>query len=65
MFTDYTVLANTLGEIDNKQVLKYHHFRSACYSFINLLDINLSDGFSCGLCGAAPMYKDLRMEDKF
>ena len=57
MYTEYTVLEKTLGELNDKPVqhyFKYHHFKSACYSFISLLDIDLSSGFQCKSCGTSP-----------
>ena len=57
MFTEYTVLEKTLGGMSDKPVsyyFKYHHFKSACYSFINKLDVDLSDGFTCSICGVHP-----------
>ncbi len=57
MFTEYTVLDKILGEMDEQPVnhfFKYHHFKSACYSFINLLDVDLSNNFHCDVCGTSP-----------
>lgn len=32
----------------------YHHFRSAWYAFLSLLDIDFSEGFQCITCGNDP-----------
>lgn len=57
MFTEYTVLEKTLGNMSGRPantIFKYHHFKSACYSYINLLDIDMSAGFCCDSCGKDP-----------
>ncbi len=45
MFTEYTVLDKTLGEMDEQPV---NHF------FNNLLDVDLSNDFHCDVCGTSP-----------
>ena len=33
------------------QLMSYHHWRFAWYSFLDLLDINYEEGFCCPVCG--------------
>lgn len=58
MHTEYTIL-NAIHCDATKQSLhgagfQYHHFRMGWYSFLTLLDIDLSEGFCCEQCGSRP-----------
>ena len=58
MHTEYTIL-NAIHCDATEQSLhgagfQYHHFRMGWYSFLTLLDIDLSEGFCCEQCGSRP-----------
>ena len=57
MYTEYTVLQRLHFDVEDQLVLsafKYHHFRKAWYTFMNLIDIDYDKGFSCNICGTSP-----------
>lgn len=57
MYTEYTIVQKLHSDMENNPLLdafKYHHFRQAWYSYVNLLDVNYSRGFCCNVCGNNP-----------
>ena len=57
MYTEFTVLQRMHSDMEEKLVLnalKYNHFRCAWYTFLGLMDIDYSEGYSCGACGNEP-----------
>lgn len=57
MFTEYTILCKTQEDLGNEEfssTFSYNHFRMAWYAFAQLLDIDLSEGFMCTICGDHP-----------
>ena len=56
MYTEYNVLKTCHEDVDDAplQSFQYNHFRLSWYSFLNLLDIDYSRGFSCDACGEYP-----------
>lgn len=42
------------GNSDFKTTVLYCHFLSAWYAYMELLDINFSEGFQCSECGPNP-----------
>ena len=57
MYTEFTILQRVHCDMEEKLILdafKYNHFRCGWYSFLDLLDINYSEHFSCGICGNKP-----------
>ena len=41
--------------LDFQRLLSYHHWRFGWYSFLDLLDINYSEGFCCPICGSGDL----------
>ena len=57
MFTEYTVLRAMQEDRGNSSFasnFSYNHFRMAWYGFLQLLDIDLCEGFMCTTCGDHP-----------
>ena len=57
MYTEYTILKMMHADAGSStlpRLLKYNHFRMAWYSYLGLLNINYSEGFTCTHCGSAP-----------
>lgn len=57
MYTEYGILERIhkdVGDIPLDTVFSYNHFRLSWYAYLNLLDIDLSLGFSCKVCGTTP-----------
>lgn len=57
MFTEYSVLVKThedLGDHSFSSKFTYNHFRMSWYGFVQLLDIQLNEGFVCTICGTNP-----------
>lgn len=54
MYTEYSVLSKAHEDAGNKdfKLFTYNHFRSSWYSFLNILDIDMDEGFICEQCGA-------------
>ncbi|XP_050406170.1 uncharacterized protein LOC126827514 isoform X2 [Patella vulgata] len=53
LFTFYNVFVDVhedYGNISIKDEFSYHQFRFAWLSFFDLLDINMTEGFSCPVC---------------
>lgn len=59
MHTEYTILnaihCDATEQSLNGAGFQYHHFRMGWYSFLTLLDIDLSEGFCCEQCGSRPI----------
>ncbi|CAH3155999.1 unnamed protein product [Pocillopora meandrina] len=54
LFTYHGVWQEIMADahvLDFKRMLLYYHWRFACCSFLNLLDINYEEGFCCAICG--------------
>ena len=57
MYTEYRILEKTyadVGDIPLKTIFTYNHFRLSWYAYLSLLDIDVSLGFSCKVCGTTP-----------
>ena len=56
MYTEYCALSKLHMDAGSMiaDVFKYNHFRQGWYAFLNLLDIDYSDGFMCDKCGSCP-----------
>lgn len=56
MHTFHQVLCNVLADYgyEAQSVFAYDKFRMAWYTYLNLLDIDLNQGFSCSICTAQP-----------
>ena len=57
MYTEYNILKDLhhdLGNYNFATVLSYKSFRSGWYSFMNLLELDYSEGFFCNTCGFEP-----------
>ena len=56
MYTEYSALAKLHMDAGNviADVFKYNCFQHGWYAFLNLLDINYSEGFMCVECGCCP-----------
>ena len=57
MYTEYSVLQRLHSDVEEKLLVdafKYHHFRQAWYSYIQLMSIDYSKGFCCVKCGRNP-----------
>ena len=57
MYTEYTIIKMMHADAGSStlpRLLKYNHFRMAWYSYLGLLNINYSEGFTCTHCGSAP-----------
>lgn len=56
MYTEYCALSKLHMDAGSMiaDVFKYNHFRQGWYAFLNLLDIDYSDGFMCDECGSCP-----------
>ena len=57
MYTEYGILekiCEDVGDSPLNTVFTYNHFRLSWYAYLNLLDIDLSLGFSCKVCGTTP-----------
>lgn len=42
------------GTTEFKSTVQYGHFLAAWYSYVELLDIDYTDGFQCSACGPHP-----------
>ena len=59
MYTEYRILEKTyadVGDIPLKTVFTYNHFCLSWYAYLSLLDIDVSLGFSCKVCGTTLMF---------
>ena len=56
IFTQYSVLMKLLNDSGsiNLGLFSYHQYLQSWYAFLELLDINFSDGFLCNKCGSTP-----------
>ena len=57
MHTYHQILCDVLIEFGYKQVkavFSYERFRRAWYAYLDLLDVNLVDGFMCQHCSTDP-----------
>ena len=57
MFTEYCILEKLhedVGDVPLNTTFAYNHFRLSWYAYLNLLDIDFSNGFCCKVCGSTP-----------
>lgn len=57
IYTQYCVLTQNhkdAGSSNFSSLFTYNHYRLAWYSFLELMDIDYSTGFTCSECGTAP-----------
>lgn len=57
IFTEYSVLREMHYDSGNtmfSSLISYHHYRTAWYAFLHLLQIDYHSGFMCQSCGAQP-----------
>lgn len=62
IFTEYTILKmmhQDAGSMMLSTLLSYNHFRMAWYSYLGLLNIDNTMGFTCNHCGSAPFIFDI------
>ena len=55
LFTYYSVWQEIMHDanvLNFERLLSYHHWRFSWYSFLDLLDIDYVEGFSCPICGS-------------
>ena len=55
LFTYYSVWQEIMHDanvLNFERLLSYDHWRFSCYSFLDLLDIDYVEGFSCPICGS-------------
>lgn len=57
MYTEYSVLIKAhedAGSYSFESIIHYNHFRCSWYSFLELLEIDFTEGFQCAKCGSYP-----------